>query len=152
MRTFLRILLFAVVMSLPFIAVHYIEKGNSADTPIRVRHAHAHPTVGDHGVGVVYLNIENHGDQNDVLESISTPVAGLAEIHSTEMTPEGVMKMRTVDNLEIPAGETVKLTPGGLHLMLMQLNSPLKKGETFPVTLKFQRSGEVRFETKIKLK
>jgi hypothetical protein len=69
------------------------------------------------------------------LVSATSPVAGKVEIH--EMAMQGnVMKMRAVSGLELPAGKTVQLAPGGYHIMLMDLKQPLKKGDTVPITLK----------------
>ena len=66
------------------------------------------------------------------------------EIHETEMTDQGVMKMRPVeDGLALPAGETVTLKPGGKHIMVMGLDGELAKGATLPLTLDFEVAGEV---------
>ncbi len=71
------------------------------------------------------------------LVSVSTPVAGVAEVH--EMKMEGdVMKMRAVPALDLPAGKTVELKPGGYHVMLMDLKTALKKDSTVPLTLVFK--------------
>ena len=66
-----------------------------------------------------------------------SPAAGVAEVH--EMKMEGdVMKMRAVPALELPAGKTVALKPGGYHIMLLDLKAPLQKDSTVPLTLVFQ--------------
>ena len=66
-----------------------------------------------------------------------SPAAGVTEVH--EMKMEGdVMKMRAVPSLELPAGKTVELKPGGYHVMLLDLKAPLASGTTVPVTLVFQ--------------
>jgi periplasmic copper chaperone A len=71
------------------------------------------------------------------LVSVSSPVAGVAEVH--EMKMEGdVMKMRAVPALDLPAGKTVELKPGGYHVMLMDLKTALKKDSTVPLTLVFK--------------
>ena len=71
------------------------------------------------------------------LVSASSPAAGVTEVH--EMKMEGdVMKMRAMPALELPAGQAVRLQPGGYHLMLMDLKQPLPKGATVPLTLRFQ--------------
>ncbi len=71
------------------------------------------------------------------LVSVSSPVAGVAEVH--EMKLEGdVMKMRAVPALDLPAGKTVELKPGGYHVMLMDLKTALKKDSTVPLTLVFK--------------
>ena len=84
------------------------------------------------------------------LTGVSSPVAGLAEVH--EMKMEGdVMKMRAVPVLELPAGSTVELKPGGYHLMLMDLKQSLTVGSTVPVTLMFRdgKGAERRVEVKL---
>ena len=67
----------------------------------------------------------------------SSPVAGITEIHEMKMDG-GVMKMRAISRLDLPAGKPVKLAPGGYHVMLMDLKQPLKKGDLVPLTLKFE--------------
>ena len=67
----------------------------------------------------------------------SSPVAGVTEVHEMKMDG-GVMKMRAVARLDLPAGKPVKLQPGGSHVMLMDLKQPLKKGDLVPLTLKFE--------------
>jgi periplasmic copper chaperone A len=82
------------------------------------------------------------------LVGVLTPVAGVAQVH--EMKMEGdVMKMRAVANLDLPAGRTVELKPGGYHLMLMDLKQPLVQGSTVPVSLVFRDSKGV--ESKLDL-
>ncbi|MBD0274830.1 MAG: copper chaperone PCu(A)C, partial [Acetobacteraceae bacterium] len=60
-----------------------------------------------------------------------------------------VMRMRAVEVIEVPAGQTVTLRPGGLHLMLIGLALPLREGETVPVTLRFERAGVVPVELSV---
>lgn len=71
------------------------------------------------------------------LVSASSPVAGVVEIHTMKME-NGVMKMRPITKLDLPAGEAVKLHPGGYHVMLMDLKQPLKTGEIVPITLNLE--------------
>ena len=84
------------------------------------------------------------------LVSVSTPVAGVAEVH--EMKMEGdIMKMRAVPGgLDLPAGKTVELSPGGYHVMLMDLKAALPKDSTIPMTLVFKDAKGV--ESKVELK
>jgi copper(I)-binding protein len=72
-----------------------------------------------------------------VLVSVSSPLAGVVEIHTTKME-NGVMKMRLVPRLDLPAGQAVKLQPGGNHVMLMDLRQQMKKGDVVPITLKVE--------------
>jgi periplasmic copper chaperone A len=68
---------------------------------------------------------------------VTTPVAGTAEVHEMQMQAD-VMRMRAVPRLELPAGRTIELKPGGYHLMLMDLKQPLGPGSTVPLTLVFR--------------
>lgn len=90
-----------------------------------------------------YLTIENKGAAAERLVGGSGAVAGRLEIH--EMAMEGgIMKMRPLDKgVAIEPGKTVKLAPGGYHIMLMDLKSPLKQGDKVPLTLQFEKAGKV---------
>jgi copper(I)-binding protein len=91
-----------------------------------------------------YLTVENKGAAADRLLGGSGDVAGRVEIHEMAMD-SGVMKMRPLDNgLDIAPGKTVKLAPGGYHLMLLDLKSQLKQGDKVPVTLQFEKAGKVQ--------
>ena len=95
-------------------------------------------------VGGGYLTIENKGSAPDRLIGGSADFAGKVEVHEMA-TKNGVMTMRPLDNgLTIEPGKTVKLAPGGYHLMLLDLDSSLKQGDKVPVTLKFEKAGEVK--------
>ena len=71
------------------------------------------------------------------LLTASSPVAGVVEIHTMKME-DGVMKMRALPKLDLPAGKAVKLAPGGNHVMLMDLKQQMKKGDVVPITLKIE--------------
>ena len=90
-----------------------------------------------------YLTIENKGTAADRLIAASGDIAGRVEIHEMAMN-NGVMTMRPLEKgLEIEPGKTVKLAPGGYHLMLMDLKNPLKQGEKVPLELQFEKAGKV---------
>jgi periplasmic copper chaperone A len=100
-------------------------------------------TPGGAKVGGGYLTIENKGSTADRLIGGSAEIAGKVQLHEMAMN-NGVMTMRPVDKgLVIEPGKTVKLTPGGLHLMLLDLKNPLKQGDKVPVTLEFEKAGKV---------
>jgi hypothetical protein len=83
------------------------------------------------------------------LVSVSSPVAGVVEIH--EMVMDGsVMKMRAIAGLELPAGKVVDLKPGGYHVMLMDLKQELKPGDSVPVTLVIEGAGGKRESVELK--
>lgn len=71
------------------------------------------------------------------LLSAASPLAGVVEVHSMKME-DGVMKMRALPKLDLPAGKAVKLQPGGYHIMLMDLRQQMKKGDVVPITLKVE--------------
>lgn len=108
---------------------------------IKIENAYTRSTVPGQQVAGGFMKIENKGGV-DQLVSASSPVAGEVQLH--EMAMEGnVMKMRQVKDIAVPAGATVELKPGGLHLMFMNIKAPLAAGETVPVKLKFAKAGEV---------
>ena len=85
------------------------------------------------------------------LISVTSPVAGVAEVHEMKMDGD-VMKMRALQGgLELPAGKAVDLKPGGFHVMLMDLKTPLVKDTTVPLTLLFKDSKGVEFKTELKV-
>ena len=113
---------------------------------VKVEGAWARATVqGQQGTGA-FMNIT--AAQGTRLVGVSTPVAGVAEVH--EMKMEGdVMRMRAVPALELPAGKTVQLKPGSYHLMLMDLKAPLLKDSTVPVTLRFKNAAGVESQMEV---
>lgn len=82
------------------------------------------------------------------LVGVRTPIAPEAEVHEMSMQG-GVMKMRPVDRLALPAGRVVELKPGGYHLMLMNVTKPLKDGDKVPLTLIIERQDKKREEVRI---
>ncbi len=128
----------------------------AATLPLRPAAAHGEIRAGDltiarpwsraalqGGQGAGYLTITNRGAAPDRLLSASSAVSPRMELH-THINENGVMRMREVPAVEIPPGQTVTLQPGGLHLMFMGLTQPLAQGATVPVTLRFERAGEVQ--------
>ena len=106
-------------------------------------HAWARATPGGAKVGGGYLTIENKGVTPDKLIGGSSPAAGKIEVHEMAMN-NGVATMRPVKGgLSIPPGQSVTLAPGGYHIMMMELKAPLKKGDKVPVTLAFEKAGQV---------
>lgn len=101
------------------------------------------------GTGVVYVVIENKGGQADRLVGAITTVADTVELHESFMEGD-VMKMRPIPVLDVPAGGTVELKPGGYHLMLIDLAKPLESGSHIAVTLRFEKSGDVPLDVEIR--
>ena len=102
---------------------------------VKVEGAWARATVqGQKGTGA-FMNIT--AKEGTRLVGVSSPGAGVAEVHEMKLEND-IMKMRTVPTLELPAGQTVQLKPGGYHIMLQDLKAPLAKDSTVPVTLRFK--------------
>ena len=109
-----------------------------------ITQAWSRATPGGAKIGGGYLTIENKGATADRLIGGSADIAGKIEVHEMTMK-DGVMTMRPLDKgLSIEPGKTVKLAPGGYHLMMFDLKSPLKQGEKLPVTLDFEKAGKVK--------
>jgi periplasmic copper chaperone A len=108
-----------------------------------ITQAWSRATPGGAKIAGGYLTIENKGAAPDRLIGGSAEIAGRFEVHEMAMN-NGVMTMRPLDKgLAIEPGKTVKLAPGGYHLMLMDLKNPLKQGEKVPLTLEFEKAGKV---------
>ncbi|MBP1882036.1 copper(I)-binding protein [Ensifer mexicanus] len=89
--------------------------------------------------------VKNTGGTDDRLLAVESPAAGRVELHEMKMEND-VMKMRKLDDgVAIPAGATVELKSGGLHLMFMEVKKPFAEGETVPVTLTFEKAGKVDY-------
>jgi copper(I)-binding protein len=99
--------------------------------------------AGQGATGAGFMAISNRGAAADRLLSVSSPLARAAELH-TMIRDGDVMRMRPVQAIEVPGGQTVTLRPGGLHLMLIGLSQPLREGESVPVVLRFERVGPVQ--------
>jgi copper(I)-binding protein len=115
--------------------------GSATAGDIAVENAFARASVGGAKVAAAYMTLTNTGVVADALVAAETPVAARAELH-TNIQDGDIMRMRPVEAIEVPPGGTVRLEPGGLHLMLIDLRSPLKQGERVPLTLTFARTGK----------
>ena len=106
-------------------------------------HPYATPSLAGSTTGAAYFRrISNRGEQPDRLVGASTPVAARVELHRVSLD-NGVMRMREVALIELPPKSDTPLRHGGeYHLMLIDLKQPLKDGERFDLTLRFERAGE----------
>lgn len=96
-----------------------------------------------------YFVLHNEGNQADRLIGASATIAGRAELHEHAHVG-GVMQMREVaGGIPLPAGGQVSFQPGGFHVMLLELPRQLKEGEHFPLTLRFEKAGELRVEVPV---
>lgn len=106
------------------------------ESPIVVSDAWARPTLKGTRTGAVYLMLSNRGAAGDRLVGVSTPAADRAEVHE-DVTANGVMSMKPVLELALPAGASTAIEPGRYHIMLIGVKAPLAAGESFPMTLTF---------------
>lgn len=109
---------------------------------IYIAHPWSRPTQPGMPMGVAYLSLENRGATADALISASTPAAARVEFHQTTIT-EGIARMRPLAEVALPPGKTVKVEPGGIHMMLVELQKPLEAGTQVPLTLVFREAGKV---------
>ena len=116
-----------------------------ADQDISISDAWVRATAPGQQVAAAYMSLQSK--QGSTLIKAESNLAGTVEIHSMTMEND-VMKMRMLDELPLPAGKTVRLEPGGYHLMLFDLKQPLSAGGTGEFTLHFRdQSGELRSMT-----
>ncbi len=125
--------LLAVAAGLLWVSVAAAQGG-----PIELREAWARASPGGAQNGAAYLTIV--APAGDRLVAVATPAAAKAELHTMAME-NGVMKMRPLAALDLPAGQAVTLKPGGVHIMLLDLQQPLREGATLPLTLTFDKAG-----------
>jgi len=137
----------ALAVALTFATPSYAQSAKVGG--LEIENAYTRATVPGQQVAGGFLRIENSGSVVDQLISASSPVAAEVQIH--EMAMDGnVMRMRQVKDISVPAGGSVELKPGGYHLMLMNIKTPLAVGEVVPVKLKFAKAGEVEVKLPVK--
>lgn len=100
-------------------------------------------------VSVLFMKIINKGNTDDKLISVKTDIAKYAELHKMVMEG-GIMKMRKIDQLTVPARGEVALEPGGVHIMLIGLQKIPQKGDKVKVELIFERSGKTTIEVPVR--
>ena len=116
---------------------------------LRIDHPWARVTPPMLKTGAIYLVIENQGQEADRLIGAETGIAQSTSLHESRLDAQGVMTMRPLEAIDVPAGGTVALEPSGRHLMLVGLGEPLREGARFPLTLDFERAGRVEVEVEV---
>jgi copper(I)-binding protein len=111
---------------------------------------HASPGMAD--AGAFFMMIRNPGNQADKLTSARADACGVVELHEMYMKDDGTMGMRPVTGgaIEVPAGGSVELKPGGLHVMCLQKKGEFTAGTKVPLTLVFEKGGELKTEAEIR--
>ncbi len=128
------------------VAVWAVASPALAEESVRVFDAWARATILASRPGAAYLTIESAAE--DRLLGVTTPVAGHVMIHAVEKDGD-VSRMKHIETLELPAGQRVTLAPGGMHLMLMGLQGKLSEGTAFPMTLNFEKAGEITVDVSV---
>jgi copper(I)-binding protein len=118
-----------------------------AATPVKVEDPWTRATPPGANVAAGYLKITSGAA--DRLIGASSPAAARVGLHVVEMKG-GVMRMREVKAYDIPAGGRFELSPGGAHLMLVDIKRPFKEGAKIPLTLRFEKGGEVKVELQVR--
>ena len=132
----------SVLLSLFFLA------SAPALAQIKVEEAWSRATPPGAKIAAGYLTVRNAGAA-DRLVSASSPAAERVETHVT-IREGDISRMREVKGYEVPAKGTLELKPGGAHLMLVNIRAPFKEGTTVPLTLRFEKAGEVKTELQVR--
>ncbi|WP_424193482.1 copper chaperone PCu(A)C [Ampullimonas aquatilis] len=136
MRNIIKAVLFASAMSF----------GIAAWAQVEVTDAWVRGTAAGQKATGAFMKLTS--PEGGKLVGVSSPVAGIAEIH--EMKMEGdIMKMRAIPSVDVPKGKTVEFKPGSYHVMLMDLKKEIKKGEPVPLTLKFETADKKVVEREV---
>ena len=98
----------------------------------------------------VYFILDNPTELDDRLVLASGDIADRVELHRSKQTEEGAMIMEPQESVPVPGGKTVQFKPGGLHVMLLNLEQDLKVGDTFPLVLQFENAGDVQIEVTVR--
>jgi len=148
----------AVIAMLPAADTMAADRGRKVMSPakavtkgsISVSNPWARASAGRAANGAVYFTIANKGPSADRLTGVEAAVARKASLHSHTMSG-GIMRMRAVKGgLTVAPGSRLYFAPGGTHVMLMGLKAPLKAGESFPLTLIFQRAGRMTLHVPVR--
>ena len=137
MRTLITALICTILLGVSHVSAHEMKYNG-----LMVEDSWARATAGPAKAGAAYLTISNMGHETDRLVAVKSDLAKRTEIHN-HLMEDGVMKMRHVEAVEVSPGTPTILQPGGLHIMFMGLNKPFVEGETLPMTLVFEKAGEI---------
>lgn len=119
---------------------------------ITVSDAYARASGASAKSGAAFMVIENTGAEDDRVIAVSAPIAARVELHTHMEDANGVMRMMEVeDGFPVPAGGKHMLKRGGDHVMFMGLTGPMEQGATFPLTLTFEKAGEMTFDVTVDL-
>ncbi|WNK01408.1 copper chaperone PCu(A)C [Thalassospiraceae bacterium LMO-JJ14] len=130
------------------LAATFITSQSALAGDIQITQPWARASAGMAKAGAAFLAVQNTGATDDRLVAARADVSKKVELH-THIKEGDLMKMRQVMAIDVPAGKTVALQPGGLHVMFMGLKAPLKTGAHFPLTLVFEKAGEITVDVEV---
>ncbi len=136
-KTFIAWLLLACVPALQAAENMRVEDAWARETPPGVTN------------GAAYVTLINEASDKDRLVSVRGAVSETVELHTHLMEGDMIM-MRQVESIEVDAGDRTVLEPGGKHLMLIGLKQPLVAGDRFPLTLEFEKAGEITVQVEVR--
>jgi len=141
-----------LALLIAILAVSLAACGGSKGPEIVISEPWARPSPKMATSGAAYMIIRNKGGEDDALIGATSDVSEVTEIHEMVIDDNNVMHMKPVKDqrLVIPARKTVKLEPGGFHIMLINLDHQLEEGEVVHLTLKFEKSGEMKVDAPVK--
>ena len=116
---------------------------------ISVENVWVRPSPIPGGTGAAYMEIRNGGSEDDALTGVQIDFAESAEIHQS-MTEGDMVGMQMVDEIPVPAHGKASLSPGGYHIMLINMNADVKVGDTVTLTLFFEKAGKVAIQAEVK--
>lgn len=140
-------MLAAIALTLGSLAALHASSGDSGGYPdIELSNPWSRATPAGAMTGAGFVIITNKGPGDDRLVSASSPIASRAELHETKVRDDVMTMRERSDGIVIPAGETIALKPGGLHIMFVGLAKPLVEGLSVPVTLTFEHAGTITLD------
>lgn len=137
MRRWVAIMVFGIVAAFASAASAQAEKDG-----ITIQDAWTRATPGNARTAAVYFTAINRGSESDHITSASSPASDRAEMHTT-IHDGDIMRMRRVISVDVPAGGRAEFKPNSFHVMLTGLKEPLKAGDKVPLTLHFDRIGDM---------
>ena len=143
MTRFLAAMATVAIMAGALLAASALHAEDPAAGPIKITEPWVRPTIGNAPISAAYLTITNQASDDDLLVSVAVEAAKKVELHNV-ITEGDITKMRKIEGgIAIPAGQTVVLKPGTMHIMLMGLDGKLKDGDKLDLVLTFAKAGEL---------
>jgi len=127
-------------------AADNLKMGKHSGSAVTVAKAWARASIGKNAAA--YFTLINMGKTEVNLVGITTNVASRAGLHTHRLDGD-IMRMRSLENVVVPAGASITLKPGGHHVMLMGLTAPLKEGDSFPLTVVFEKAHKMQVSVKV---